>query len=59
MPAPKGMPAETPKKRPVDEDQARWDEDAVPVETIEEDAEDKEEQLEIRGRGMRRRGRDN
>jgi hypothetical protein len=53
------MPAETPKKRPVDEDQARWDEDAVPVETIEEDAEDKEEQLEIRGRGMRRRGRDN
>jgi hypothetical protein len=43
----------------VDEDPAPWNVESIPVETIEEDAEDKEEQEAIRGRGTTRRGRDN
>lgn len=39
-------------------EQAAKDAAIVPVETIEEDAEDKQEQEEIRGRGKRRRGLD-
>lgn len=40
-------------------EEAAKDAATVPVETIEEDAEDKQEQEEVRGRGKVRRGRDN